>query len=146
VTDKDHRYLSNLQEREEGGTPNILGSIRAGLVFQLKYRVGVTTIEGMGGRWERKEGEEGRGGRGGREGGKERKGRKKGLLNRAGLVLEGMGGDRERKGGEEDYLVLTPGKKKNMILFHVPAKNLKKLRTSFWWVPKPRRNFRFFRF
>ena len=31
VTAKDHRYLSNREEREEGGTPDILGSIRAGI-------------------------------------------------------------------------------------------------------------------
>eukprot|EP01125_Pyxidicula_operculata_P013738 TRINITY_DN4559_c0_g2_i2.p1 TRINITY_DN4559_c0_g2~~TRINITY_DN4559_c0_g2_i2.p1 ORF type:complete len:860 (+),score=152.31 TRINITY_DN4559_c0_g2_i2:1444-4023(+) len=45
VTSDDHRYLSNLHEREEGGTPDIVGSIRAGLVFQLKYSVGTKTIE-----------------------------------------------------------------------------------------------------
>jgi selenocysteine lyase/cysteine desulfurase len=31
--------------REEGGTPNILGSIRAGLVFHLKEAVGCEFIE-----------------------------------------------------------------------------------------------------
>eukprot|EP01124_Arcella_intermedia_P028557 TRINITY_DN5829_c0_g1_i1.p1 TRINITY_DN5829_c0_g1~~TRINITY_DN5829_c0_g1_i1.p1 ORF type:complete len:984 (+),score=237.70 TRINITY_DN5829_c0_g1_i1:216-2954(+) len=45
VTDKDHRYLSNLYEREEGGTPDIVGSIKAGLVFKLKHSVGVQTIQ-----------------------------------------------------------------------------------------------------
>ncbi|TDH72116.1 hypothetical protein CCR75_003669 [Bremia lactucae] len=44
VTDKDHRYLSNRVEREEGGTPDILGSIRIGLAFELKQRVGATNI------------------------------------------------------------------------------------------------------
>jgi len=29
-------YLDNIEEREEGGTPAIVESIRAGLVFQLK--------------------------------------------------------------------------------------------------------------
>ena len=35
VTDEHTRYLENLEEREEGGTPNIIGSIRCGLVFHL---------------------------------------------------------------------------------------------------------------
>lgn len=44
VTDKQHRYLSNREEREEGGTPDIMGSIRAGLAFHLKQRVGAENI------------------------------------------------------------------------------------------------------
>jgi selenocysteine lyase/cysteine desulfurase len=40
----DHRYLDDIEHREEGGTPAILGSIRAGLVFQLKAAVGAETI------------------------------------------------------------------------------------------------------
>ena len=40
----EHRYLDNIEHREEGGTPNITGSIRAGLVFQLKEAVGAETI------------------------------------------------------------------------------------------------------
>jgi len=32
--------ISNVEEREEGGTPEILGAIRLGLVFQLKKRIG----------------------------------------------------------------------------------------------------------
>ncbi len=44
VTDQDHRYLKKKYEREEGGTPSIVGSIRAGLVFQLKNAVGDDTI------------------------------------------------------------------------------------------------------
>eukprot|EP00467_Chlorarachnion_reptans_P011684 CAMPEP_0114510750 /NCGR_PEP_ID=MMETSP0109-20121206/13977_1 /TAXON_ID=29199 /ORGANISM="Chlorarachnion reptans, Strain CCCM449" /LENGTH=702 /DNA_ID=CAMNT_0001690125 /DNA_START=301 /DNA_END=2410 /DNA_ORIENTATION=+ len=40
-----HEYVDNIEEREEGGTPEILGSIRAGLVFQLKDRIGAETIE-----------------------------------------------------------------------------------------------------
>jgi selenocysteine lyase/cysteine desulfurase len=39
VDHQHHRYSSNISAREEGGTPNILGDIRAGLVFQLKERV-----------------------------------------------------------------------------------------------------------
>lgn len=44
VTENDHRYLSNREEREEGGTPDILGSIRLGLAFELKQRVGASRI------------------------------------------------------------------------------------------------------
>ena len=44
VTSKDHRYLSNRIEREEGGTPDIIGSIRAGLCFHLKHTIGTDTI------------------------------------------------------------------------------------------------------
>lgn len=29
-------YLKDIEEREEGGTPDIVGSIRAGMAFQLK--------------------------------------------------------------------------------------------------------------
>ena len=32
VTEGEHRYLRNDEEREEGGTPQIVGSIRCGLV------------------------------------------------------------------------------------------------------------------
>jgi selenocysteine lyase/cysteine desulfurase/tRNA(Ile)-lysidine synthase TilS/MesJ len=44
VTEKDHRYLSNREEREEGGTPDILGSIRLGLAFEIKQRLGADNI------------------------------------------------------------------------------------------------------
>jgi selenocysteine lyase/cysteine desulfurase len=44
VNAEDHRYLDDLVHREEGGTPAIVESIRAGLVFQLKAAVGVETI------------------------------------------------------------------------------------------------------
>jgi selenocysteine lyase/cysteine desulfurase len=40
----EHRYLDDIEHREEGGTPNIIGSIRAGLVFQLKEAVGTEAI------------------------------------------------------------------------------------------------------
>ena len=40
VTGAGHRYLENLEEREQGGTPDILAVIRAGLVFQLWSAVG----------------------------------------------------------------------------------------------------------
>ena len=41
----DHDYLPDVEHREEGGTPDIVGSIRAGLVFQLKEAVGVDWIK-----------------------------------------------------------------------------------------------------
>ncbi|MCY7395004.1 MAG: aminotransferase class V-fold PLP-dependent enzyme [Nocardioides sp.] len=44
VNDDDHAYLSDPTHREEGGTPAIIESIRAGLVFQLKEAVGVDVI------------------------------------------------------------------------------------------------------
>jgi selenocysteine lyase/cysteine desulfurase len=44
VTPEHHLYVSNPERREEGGTPGIIESIRAGLVFQLKEAVGVETI------------------------------------------------------------------------------------------------------
>jgi selenocysteine lyase/cysteine desulfurase len=39
-----HHYSSDPEHREEGGTPAIVESIRAGLVFQLKQAVGVNEI------------------------------------------------------------------------------------------------------
>lgn len=44
VTASGHTYLSDHEHREEGGTPAIVGSIRAGLVFKLKGQVGVDRI------------------------------------------------------------------------------------------------------
>jgi selenocysteine lyase/cysteine desulfurase len=44
VNDDDHMYLADPTHREEGGTPAIIESIRAGLVFQLKEAVGTATI------------------------------------------------------------------------------------------------------
>jgi len=44
VNESTHRYLENPEHREEAGTPAIIESIRAGLVFQLKEAVGVDTI------------------------------------------------------------------------------------------------------
>ncbi|WP_235529673.1 aminotransferase class V-fold PLP-dependent enzyme [Nocardioides sp. Soil774] len=45
VNPTEHRYLDDPAHREEGGTPAIVESIRAGLVFQLKQAVGVETIQ-----------------------------------------------------------------------------------------------------
>jgi selenocysteine lyase/cysteine desulfurase len=44
VNPVEHVYLADPEEREEGGTPAIVESIRAGLVFQLKAAVGVGAI------------------------------------------------------------------------------------------------------
>jgi len=44
VSYREHRYLGDVEHREEGGTPDIIGSIRAGLVFQLKDAVGAEVI------------------------------------------------------------------------------------------------------
>ena len=44
VTENDHRYLGNLEEREEAGTPDIVGAIRCGLVMRLKESVGTDAI------------------------------------------------------------------------------------------------------
>lgn len=44
VTNDDHRYLKDPEHREEGGTPAIVGSIRAGLAVQLKQSVGIDYI------------------------------------------------------------------------------------------------------
>lgn len=47
VNTEEHRYLTDIEHREEGGTPAIIESIRAGLVFQLKESVGIPTIHGL---------------------------------------------------------------------------------------------------
>jgi len=39
TTKSDHSYSSKIETREEGGTPDIIGSIRAGLVFQVKINM-----------------------------------------------------------------------------------------------------------
>lgn len=44
VNGDGHRYLGNIEEREEGGTPDVLGAIRTGLVFQLKGAIGAAEI------------------------------------------------------------------------------------------------------
>ncbi len=44
VSASEQRFLEDPVHREEGGTPAIIESIRAGLVFQLKEAVGVETI------------------------------------------------------------------------------------------------------
>jgi selenocysteine lyase/cysteine desulfurase len=44
VNPTEHRYLADAEHREEGGTPAIVESIRAGLVFKLKETVGIDEI------------------------------------------------------------------------------------------------------
>ncbi len=44
VNPEEHIYLTDLEHREEAGTPAIVESIRAGLVFGLKQAVGVDVI------------------------------------------------------------------------------------------------------
>ncbi|HHN73783.1 MAG TPA: aminotransferase class V-fold PLP-dependent enzyme [Acidobacteria bacterium] len=45
VSSIQHDYVTDPAHREEGGTPAIIESIRAGLVFQLKQAVGTELIE-----------------------------------------------------------------------------------------------------
>ncbi|MCD4749616.1 MAG: aminotransferase class V-fold PLP-dependent enzyme [Thermoanaerobaculales bacterium] len=45
VSETEHTYITDPSHREEGGTPAIIESIRAGLVFRLKNAVGQKTIE-----------------------------------------------------------------------------------------------------
>ena len=44
VNPTEHEYHRTIEHREEGGTPAIIESIRAGLVFQLKEAVGAEVI------------------------------------------------------------------------------------------------------
>lgn len=47
VSKWSHGYINDIEAREEGGTPAILGAIRAGLAFKLKEDVGVDLIESI---------------------------------------------------------------------------------------------------
>ena len=44
VTPSTHCYFKEVEMREEGGTPSIVGAVRAGLAMQLKEAVGSHTI------------------------------------------------------------------------------------------------------
>ena len=44
VNPAEHRYVEDIERREEGGTPNIVGAIRCGMAFALKEAVGTETI------------------------------------------------------------------------------------------------------
>jgi selenocysteine lyase/cysteine desulfurase len=45
VTPTKHVYTRDIERREEGGTPAIIESVRAGLVFKLQQEVGIEAIE-----------------------------------------------------------------------------------------------------
>ena len=45
VTPEHHTFIADHERREEGGTPAIIESIRAGLVFKLQQQVGIEAIE-----------------------------------------------------------------------------------------------------
>ncbi|MDO7881493.1 aminotransferase class V-fold PLP-dependent enzyme [Salinibacterium soli] len=47
VNPLEHRFITHAAHREEAGTPAIIESIRAGLVFALKDEVGVDTIHSL---------------------------------------------------------------------------------------------------
>eukprot|EP00928_Gymnodinium_smaydae_P037156 TRINITY_DN25830_c0_g3_i1.p1 TRINITY_DN25830_c0_g3~~TRINITY_DN25830_c0_g3_i1.p1 ORF type:complete len:1186 (+),score=196.42 TRINITY_DN25830_c0_g3_i1:29-3559(+) len=47
VTPTEHVYLRHCEEREEAGTPALVGAIRSGLAFQLKHRIGCETIKAL---------------------------------------------------------------------------------------------------
>lgn len=47
VTAGMHRYVANVERREEAGTPSVVGDIRAGLAFALKSEVGEERIEAI---------------------------------------------------------------------------------------------------
>lgn len=44
VSPESHTYTDNVERREEGGTPGIVESIRAGLVFTLQQQIGTKKI------------------------------------------------------------------------------------------------------
>ena len=45
VEDGDWEYLDNIEEREEGGTPDIIGSVRAAFAFMIKDHLSTHFIE-----------------------------------------------------------------------------------------------------
>jgi len=47
VRPDSHEYIADIERREEGGTPAIIESVRAGLVFQLKEAVGTDRIRSL---------------------------------------------------------------------------------------------------
>jgi len=46
VGPKDQDFISRIEEREKAGTPGVLQTLKAGLVFQIKDEVGVDVING----------------------------------------------------------------------------------------------------
>lgn len=51
VTPNGHKFIADPERREEGGTPPIVESIRAGLVFKLQQDVGTDVIEETEHQW-----------------------------------------------------------------------------------------------
>ena len=47
VTDRKHRYLGDIEEREEGGTPNILGALRAALALKVPTRPSSSALHAL---------------------------------------------------------------------------------------------------
>jgi selenocysteine lyase/cysteine desulfurase len=45
VTPEDHQYIDDPEHREEGGTPAVIETVRAGLAFKLQQEVGLDLIE-----------------------------------------------------------------------------------------------------
>ena len=45
VTPDSHRFIDDIERREEGGTPGIVESIRAGCVFEIQQSIGTDVIE-----------------------------------------------------------------------------------------------------
>ena len=39
VSEQNHRFLAEPEEREEPGTPDLIGSVRCGLIMQLKESI-----------------------------------------------------------------------------------------------------------
>ena len=44
VSNQNHRFLAEPEEREEPGTPDLVGSIRCGMIMQLKESIGTDFI------------------------------------------------------------------------------------------------------
>lgn len=51
VSPVGHDYADAIEAREEGGTPNVVGDIRAALCFIVKESVGQATIDAQNARW-----------------------------------------------------------------------------------------------
>ncbi|MBT0780475.1 aminotransferase class V-fold PLP-dependent enzyme [Paracoccus sp. pheM1] len=51
VSPQGHDYAPSLEAREEGGTPNVIGDIRAALVFLTKAAVGQDAIDARNAEW-----------------------------------------------------------------------------------------------
>ncbi|MDF1624364.1 aminotransferase class V-fold PLP-dependent enzyme [Pseudohongiella nitratireducens] len=47
VSPDNHHYLADLERKEEGGTPAIIESIRAGLVFSIRSQLDMTQVNGL---------------------------------------------------------------------------------------------------